>query len=179
MKGLVYAVALSFLALVICSPALAQNVKPSPELKKYEPIIGKWVYEDEQRESPSEPWSKAQMEQEVSWMPGGFFVQIDGKGTAFGNEATWIEIVGFDPNAETFVSFFVTSAGDRGGVTSGGWSGSTFTCNWTTFQADGKSIIGRCTWKHPSDYTTVEGICDRFTDGEWWNFRKVKGKKIK
>lgn len=166
------------LILLTCAEsAIGQDNKPALRFKNLEQLIGTWSGEEEIRESPEGAWEKGNSEWEVRWLPGGYVAQTSGKIRIGEEESSWIQVWGYDPSKDTVVSWYADSTGALGSVTSSGWEGTTFLSNWTDIGPDGMTVVGRCFWKHSADFNSVAANCDQFTDGTWWTFRKVKGKK--
>lgn len=106
----------------------------------------------------------------------GSFAQIKGKDQV---EVSFISTFGYDVHLETHVGGGFGSDGGRWTLTSGGWSGTTWSDNWTSSSPEGKVIFGRCTFEYNSDFTSDKGECQTFTDGKWWTDRKIKSTKVK
>jgi hypothetical protein len=160
------------------SPVFAQEADSNLRFKNLENLIGNWAADEEIRQSPAEDWEKGSSEWEVRWLPGGYVVQTSGKMRIAEEENTWIQVWGYHPAKDTVVSWYADSSGALGSVTSSGWDGTTFLSNWTDTAPDGIVLIGRCSWKHSSDFKSVTASCEQFTDGKWWTFRKAKGRKL-
>jgi hypothetical protein len=166
------------LALTFGGSALAQDVDPAQAIKNWEPLVGHWVNEEQQRETPDGSWQKAASEWDIKMMPGGFFVETPGKlRFADGGEVSWVQVWGYDPvNEEAFQHWFASD-----GVHGEGFfrfSGTTQNSGGSVTLADGSQQTIRCEWIYSSDYKSSEGSCERLTGGKWWTFRKVKGKKV-
>lgn len=177
MKNTLLGFGLSVLLLTFTGSATGQESASELRFENVEHLIGIWKGEEETRLSPEEPWEKGQSEWEVRWLPGGFVAQTSGKMQIGEAESSWIQVWGYDPSKDTVVSWYADSTGSLGSVTSSGWDGTTFLSNWTDIGPDGLTVVGRCSWKHSSDFKSVTATCDQFTDGTWWTFRKTKGVK--
>jgi hypothetical protein len=145
--------------------------------KNLERLIGKWVGQEEIRQSPDSEWEKGTSEWEVRWMPGGFVAESSGSMRVGELEASWIQVWGYHPGLDTVVSWYSDSQGALGAVTSSGWDGRVFSTNWSDHAPGGEVIVGRCTWDHAADFNSAVGSCEQFTNGKWWTYRNVKGKK--
>lgn len=167
----------SILFFACTGPTVAQEIELSPELKNWEPVLGKWSYEVELRESPTAAWKKGSQVLEIR--SGGFFLELRGTGEIGGQESSWMEIAGYDPIQKSYISSFFVSDGMRGHVTSMDWSGTTLRVNFTRVTAERETQIGRVIWEHSSDFKSLSGAFELFTDGEWWTSRKIKGTKLK
>jgi hypothetical protein len=161
--------------LVLSAAVSAQTVTPNPELKKWEPVIGKWVNQEELRTKPDGPWEKVSSEWEIRRMPGGFFLDTPGRMTwANGKTVSWIEVVGYDAVKKSVFDAWFTSAGNIGTAT-WEWVGTTLRAQGTEVEPNGGQLTVRCSWLHSPDYRSVEGTCEQLSDGKWWVNRKVKG----
>ena len=176
MKNALIVVGVSILILACTGPATAQEIELSPELKNWEPVLGKWSYEVEFRESPTSEWKKGSLIWE--FRSGGFFVEIRKTGELGGPKHSGIEIFGYDPFKRTYVSSFFNSNGIRGGVTSMDWSGTTLNVNATIATAERETFPIRVSWEHSSDFKSVMATFETFTDGTWWISRKMQGSKV-
>ena len=163
--------------LALSVAALAQTATPNPEMQKWEPLIGRWVGQEEQRAKPDGPWEKLSSEWEIRWMPGKFFVETPGKMKwPDGRENSWTEVFGYDASRKTHFTSYFTNRGVVGTVTVL-WTGTTQKWEGVEVAADGTKTSFRCTWLYSSDYRSVEGTCEQLADGTWWVLRKVKSTK--
>jgi hypothetical protein len=161
------------LALSVGAPA--QTPTPNPEMQKWEPLIGKWVGQEEQRTKPDDPWEKLSSEWEVRWMPGKFFVETPGRMKwPDGREISWAQIHGYDASRKTHFTTYFNSRGVCGTVTAL-WTGMTSKMEGVDVAADGTKTTFRCTWVFSS--RSMEATCEQLTDGKWWVARKVKSTK--
>lgn len=176
MKDAFVLVVTSILFFACTGPTIAQEIELIPELKGWEPVLGKWQSEFEERESPTGDWKKRSETYEIR--SGGFYVEIRGTGDVGGEEISWIEIVGYDPVKGTQVSSFFDSGGTMGRVTSQDWSGTTLTLNFTNFTREREVQVRRNTWEHSSDFKSVTGTWEQFTDGKWWVAGKAQNTKV-
>jgi hypothetical protein len=177
MKDAFVLVVTSILLFACTGPATAQEIELSPEMKKWEPLIGTWSREGEFRGSPTGAWEKGSATVEIR--SGGFFVEIRGTGERGGQELSWIEIIGYDPIQRTYISSVFFGDGGWGRVTSMDWSGTTLTVNATAVTADREVQVARVIWEHSSDFKSATATLERFTDGKWWTFLKIKQTKVK
>jgi len=171
-------VAVGVLALV-CAATQAQEAKPGPQHQKMHVWIGDWTWEEEVRDSPSEPWYKATWTGQVSLLPGGFFIEFRWKGNLKGREIFVLEIEGYDPIKKTNVTSFFDSLGVMGHVTSAVYSDNREDVEFTQTTADGKTIRCRCTHTFAADFMSLTSSCEKLTDGEWWVFNKGSATKTK
>ena len=139
--------------------APAQSPRPSPDHKKLEYYVGKWVLESDVKASPFGPAGKNTGTEEVELGPGGFFVIFhdDIKGPA-PTKATGI--LGYDGGAKNYTYYGVDSSGNVN-VGTGKVAGNVWTWN-TESKVAGKLIKGRATISiaSPSSYTYKFEIAD-------------------
>jgi hypothetical protein len=176
MKDTFVLVFVSILFFACTGPTVAQEIKLIPELKEWEPLLGKWTSEMEFRESPDGAWEKESESFEVH--SGGFFVEFSVTDQIGGEKTSLIEIVGYDPLKNTCVSSFFGSDGSRGTATSIGWSGTTQTANFTTVTAEREVQVNRSVWEYSSDFKSAAGTIEQFNDGKWWVVAKFKDTKV-
>jgi hypothetical protein len=171
------AVAACVLSLLTPFAAVAQDVEPVPAVKNLERIVGHWVNEEQQRDSPDGSWQEVASEWTINFTPGGFFVETPGE-MRFkdGRVDSWVQVWGHDPIEGSDFNMWFNSTGGRG-EQEFTWDGSTLVVNGTTILADGTTFKIRCTWEHSSNFTKSDGVCERLSDNAWWAFRKVKGTK--
>ena len=176
MKDAFVFVVTSILFLACTGPTVAQEISLTPELKNWEPVLGKWKGEFEVRESPTGDWKKGSAS--VENRSGGFFLENRGTGELGGQQHSWIEIIGYDPIQKSYVSSAFNSDGGRAGVTSMDWSGTTLRVNFTGVTAKREVEVGRVTWEYSSDFNSVTATTELFTDGKWWVAGKIKSTKV-
>ena len=178
MKANIVVIPLSCLVLAFAGSILAQGVKPAQQVKNWEPLVGHWVNEEQQRETADGAWQTVSSEWTIRMMPGGFFVDTPGKMRfADGREVSWVQVWGYDPVNEVAYQHWFDSIGGHG---EGPYefSGRVQKVGGRVTLADSTVQTVRCEWKLAVDYKSSEGNCERLTDGKWWTFRKVKGKKV-
>jgi hypothetical protein len=157
--------------------ALAQATGPTEEVKRWKPLIGKWVNQEEQRDGPEDPWQKVPSEWEIRWVPGSFFIETPGKMVfADREEGAWQQIWGYDPEKKQHFGTWFNEAGGIGKHTFK-WTGTTLEVEGIDFSFDGTEAKTRCTYEYSSNYTAQNGKCEHLTDGQWWVFRKITGSK--
>jgi hypothetical protein len=76
MKNAFVLVFTSILFFACTGPTVAQEIDLIPELKDWEPILGKWKTEYEIKENPTDKWKKGTASYEIR--SGGFFVEFAG-----------------------------------------------------------------------------------------------------
>jgi hypothetical protein len=156
--------------------ALAETPTPNPEMQKWEPLIGKWVGEEEQRTKPDGPWEKVSSEWEIRWMTGKFFVETFGRMRWLdGRDNSWIEVFGYDASRKMHFTTYFTNRGVVGTMTVL-WTGTRRSGRASKWRRTARRRSFRCTWVYSSDHRSVEGTCEPLTDGKWWVLRKVKAR---
>lgn len=120
-------------------------VKPDPALKRLEPLVGAWTITGRTLDSDEDNLSGRVS---IAWLPGGFFLEMRGEMDFMGFKAYSLEVVGYDPAAQTFPAAVYSNM--DGGPRAYGWDvqGSTVT-HWTegskytgTFSEDGSVLTG-------------------------------------
>jgi hypothetical protein len=166
------------LLLAFTSSVMAQNVKmkDNPKCEQWHSVGGEWTGEGEFRTGPDEPWTKVTGKLQVDWILDGSFIQARGQ-NSFG--VSFISTIGYDARLKTHVSSAFNSSGGRAMVTSGGWSGTTLTLNFTHFSPDGRVTPLRATLEYNSDFKSATARWESFTDGKWWTSEKGKQTKVK
>ena len=173
---LAVAATLAFACFVCSAPAVAEESSPAPEIKKWDALVGHWSNEEQHRNSEKDPWVKVNSEWDVRFAPGGFFVETPGKITLSDGEVSWIQVWGYDPSKKAAFSRWFDSKGAQGSLTFQ-WDGRSLKVQGTDLLADGSESSVGCTWTNSEDFKSSEGVCERLTNGKWWAFRKVKGRK--
>lgn len=176
MKGAFVLVVTSILFFACTGPTVAQEIPLTPEMKKWEPILGKWQSEAKFRDGPEGVWQESSGT--VESRSGGFFLEVHWKGVFGGQDNSSIEMVGYDPIQRTYVSSFFESNGRLGRVTSMGFIGTTVNVNWTAVTAERETQVGRVTWEYSSDFRSSTGTVEQFTDGKWWTSGEIKSTKV-
>ena len=131
--------------------AFAQVAQPAQQIKNWEPVVGGWVNEEQQRETPDGPWSKVASEWEIRMMPGGLFVDTPGKMRfSDGREVSWVQVWGYDPINEATYQHWFSSDGAHG-VGTFQFDGTVQHSRASVTMADGSQQTIRCEWKHSAD----------------------------
>ena len=130
--------------------APSQGPKPSPEHKKLEYFVGKWILESEIKANEFVPAGKTVSTETCTLGPGGFYVESRAEG---GQLPTRLAIMAYDSNAKVYTSYYVNNVGLVGTAT-GSLNGNT----WTWMEEDkfaGNAIKGRTTvtMSSPTQYT--------------------------
>jgi hypothetical protein len=173
------AVAALVLALLLPFTASAQDVEPVQDMKLWEPLVGYWINQEQQRESPHEPWQQVASEWEIRIMPGGFFVETPGE-MRFpdGRTLRWVQVYGYDPSTQTTFYLWADTEGSHGRGTFE-WTETEWHSEGYAVLADGTKTQERCTYDNDDNPDHSEGLCETLTDGNWWVSRKIKGAKKK
>jgi len=177
MRSFSISLGVSAVLLILMAPIMAQKMKDNPNCQNWNSVVGEWKWEVKSKESPSGDWkSGAGGTWKAGWLYEGNFFQWQAQnddGTSF------LHIFAYDLLIKTHTSAGVTSEGWRWMVTSGDWNGNTFTANWVDFTPEGNRLNGRCAWDYSADFSSATIGCEQFTEGQWWDFRKFKGVKVK
>ena len=112
MKDAFALVIMSILSFACTGPATTE-IELTPELKNWEPAIGKWSSEIETRDNPTDAWKKGSAIYEVH--SGRFFVGFSGTDETEGEERSLTERFGYDPIQRGIVSSLSMSDGTVGG----------------------------------------------------------------
>jgi hypothetical protein len=159
--------------------AQSQAPQPGPEHKTMLVWVGDWTFEEETRDSASEPWYKTPVSCQVRTILGGFAVEMRCKASIKGKQVDFLEIETVDPVKKTNVTSFFGSDGTSGHVTSATYVGNKEEVKYTSMAADGKTFEARCNWTFGAGSMSMSGACDRLTDGKWVPFRKLTGTKAR
>jgi hypothetical protein len=93
--------------------ALANVVPPpDPELKRLEPLLGKWRSEEKTQDTILGPGVRVTNEEEIYWLEGGYFL-VQTYNTAFGDEPAQkgINYWYYDAEAKKFRIIFFSNNG--------------------------------------------------------------------
>lgn len=127
------------------SPALDQISRPHPATKRLEKLVGTWVLTGRTLDATEDNITG---QVTIEWMPGGFFLEQRGEIEMMGFSVKTLEIVGYDPETDTFPSHVYSNmAGDplpykwdvQGDLVTHWTKGSKYT---GTFSKDGKALSG-------------------------------------
>ena len=122
--------------------ATAQKIELTPQMKAWEPVLGKWSGAGESKDNPTGKWTKSSLE--VETRSGGFYVENHWKVVREGKENLGVELFGYEPLKKCYVAI---GFGDDGSwsstIPSMGWDGTTLNFNKTITTADGKVLIIR------------------------------------
>jgi len=172
-------VALSLITVVNGAGALAQSptVSCAGDVKQLTPMLGRWVYREEFRRKPDAAWEIGASEWENRWLGEGCFLDSPGSITfPTGQRVRVVQVYGYDPVRKLRFIYYFASEGTVGtGVWE--WSGATGKQEIAEVAADGTTVSLRCASTFSADAYSMEGACERLTDGNWWVFRRFKGTK--
>jgi hypothetical protein len=85
---------------------------PDPELKRLEPLLGRWRAEEHTRDSILGPGVRVASNEEFSWLEGGYFL-VQAYETAFGDAPAQkgVNYWGYDSDAQCFRIVFFSNNG--------------------------------------------------------------------
>jgi hypothetical protein len=157
----------------------AQAIKPYPEMKKFEPLIGEWVSEGEDKATPLGPAGKTSGRSSIQWIFNGFYVEwqyfyIVGGGPKIEGR----EIDCYDPISKTYPGRWFESDGS---YTSGTYSfkGNVISFQGTVTTATRKFEL-RQTYTFTPDFRGYAYKGEISLDGKTWLvLSEGKGTKIK
>src|SRR3989475_925649 len=86
----------------------SQKAQPSPALKRLEKLVGTWTITGHTLDSDVDNIKGRVV---ISWLAGGFFLDQRGKMEFMGTRIESLEIVYYDPTADTFPSTVYASIG--------------------------------------------------------------------
>ena len=157
--------------------ALGQPVSPTPQMTQLGQLVGKWVYQEEFRAKPDAGWEKGSSQWENRWLGEGVFLETPGSMTFPGGRRVSVaQVYGYDPARKVhFTSYFVSDG--TLGTGTWDWTGAAATEEDTEVAPNGTKTTLRCTSTLSPDSRSMEGSCERSTDGKWWVFRRFKGTK--
>ena len=174
MKNVLILVITSIIVLAFTSMATAQKIELTPQMKAWEPVLGKWSGNEESRNSPTGTWRKNSVEwehrSEGFCLINRFNIGVE--------ENVHIEIIGYDPVKKCYVGTSFGGDGTWHSINSTGWNGTVHILNWTDTTVDRKVEIGRTTMEYSPDFKSVQGTVEVFTAGKWWSKLRIQGTKI-
>jgi hypothetical protein len=162
---------------VFAGMALSQMPRQGPELKRLGYFVGKWHGEGEMKPGPFGPGGKFTESQDVQWMPGGFFLEINAdEGTPMGNGKA-LMIMGYDSEKKAYTFSAFNSMGQNE-VATGTVDGNTWT--WLSDSVmGGKAVKTKYTMKEqsPTSYTTKFEMSSE--GGPWTTIMEGTTSKVK
>jgi hypothetical protein len=102
------------------------------------------------------------------WLPGGFFLLINGSAKYTDREFRWLEILGYDPVKKTHIGHVFW-------LQNGNADTYTMTIKDRTILSGGQGW--RQEWAFSPDGMSLTGKREREQDGKWWTTFEVKGVK--
>ncbi|HKV39747.1 MAG TPA: DUF1579 family protein [Blastocatellia bacterium] len=150
------AVVLIGMLIMMAGAGLAQQPSrtPGPEHRKLGYFIGKWHGEGELKPGPFGPGGKFTENEDVQWMPGGFFLLIHSDESSPIGDGKNLMIMGYDADQRAYTFNAFDSSGEAESAT-GTLEGGTWT--WTSdIKMGGKVAKSRFTMKElsPTAYST-------------------------
>jgi hypothetical protein len=167
MKRIVFGVCIVVLVFSFAAQAQVPG-QPGPEHKKLEVWAGNWTIQGEAKNNPSGPTYKVNWTMQGEWLPGGFFLLINGSAKYTDREFRWLEVLGYDPVKKTHIGYVF-------------WLRSGNTATYTMTFKDRTILTGgqgwRQEWEFSPDGMSLTGKREREQDGKWWTAFDVKGVK--
>jgi hypothetical protein len=167
MKHIVFGVCVVVLVFSFAAQAEVPG-QPGPEYKKLEVWVGNWTIQGEAKDNLSGPTYKVNWTMKGEWLPGGYFLLINGSAQYPDREVRWLEILSYDPVKKTHMGHVFWLQG-------GGADTYTMTFKDRTILSGGQGW--RQEWKFSPDGMSLTGKREREQDGKWWTTFDVKGVK--
>ena len=168
MKRIVFGVCIVVLVFSFAAQGQAPGQPAGPEHKKIEVWAGNWTIQGEAKNNPSGPTYKVNWTMHGEWLPGGFFLLVNGSFKDTVGEMPWLEILGYDPVKKTHIGYVFWLQ----------WGG---TATYTMTFKDRTILTGgqgwRQAWEFSPDGMSLTGKREREQDGKWWTAFDVKGVK--
>ncbi len=121
------------------SPAMAELMakwdafmKPGPEHKVLEPLVGKWTTHVKWWMDPAAPPEESDGTGEVKWIMEGRYLQESHKGTSMGKPFEGMGLVGFDNMKKKYVSTWIDNMGTGITTSQGMYDAAKKTISYTT-----------------------------------------------
>jgi hypothetical protein len=128
--------------------------QPGPELKRLGYFVGKWHGEGEMKPGPFGPGGKFTESEDVTWMPGGFFLIINADEHSPMGDGKALMIMGYDSEKKQYTFSAFNSIGQNE-VATGAVDGNAWT--WLSDSVmGGRAVKTRFIMKElsPTSYTT-------------------------
>jgi len=100
-----------------------QAPKPGPEVQKLAYYVGSWTGEGETKGGPLGPAGKLSSKQTCKWFTGGFQVICEGEETGPTGTRSFLNVLGYDPEAKSYTQYSVSSLGESEDDRGGNWTG--------------------------------------------------------
>jgi hypothetical protein len=102
------------IAMLLLSSAFGQQSapKPGPEVQKLIYFVGHWTSEGDLKPGPMGPGGKVSINEEATWMDGGFFVIFHSKFKSVMGDGTGIALMGYDPQEKVYTYDEFNSVGE-------------------------------------------------------------------
>jgi hypothetical protein len=166
MKRIVVVIGISVLFVAVALQAQSPVPKPGPEHKKFEALLGTWMYEGQALKSIFGPAGKVTGTDVYEMLPGGFFLQHHwDENNPLGN-VKGLEVWGYDSIKKMYSYNYFNSIGEIGSGTIT-INGSTWNFAGGGVTYDGKSGKGRCSLTFAGT-TAFTVKCEVSTDGNAW-----------
>ncbi len=150
--------------------------KPSAAHKRLNRWIGKWNTRGQQHEGPVGPAAKIVATDTFEWANGEFFMVHRFDGKVGDNDASCIEITGYDSETKSYPTHTYYNTG-----LTNDWQSVEYEGTWTLtgeWDMAGKKAKVRCTTVFGNDGNTMAGRWEMSVDGgEWQTFWDVKATK--
>lgn len=150
--------------------AQAQQPKPGPEHKKFEVLVGEWVYEGTGEDIPfMDAAGKFKGKVTTRKVLGGFYVQSQGEDTSDNNYIyQQISLTGYDPVKKTYFSHAFENDGTSS-ISTLSVDGNTWTAMGTRTDNKGKVYKMRTVDTYSADGKTQKSVTDYSADdGKTW-----------
>lgn len=152
--------------------------KPSAGHKRLKAFLGTWRTEGQQLEGPVGPAARVTATETFEWLSGGFFLVHHFDGSVGGDDASCIEVMGYDPARESYpVHTYYNN-----GITND-WEYRMNGREWLLegeWDMAGTAVRTRCAIKFNAAGDKMTGTWEYLDDaGNWESFWKVTSKKAK
>jgi hypothetical protein len=87
----------------------AQLPQPHAALKRLEPLVGTWELRGHTLDAAEDNIFGRTV---ITWLPGGFFLEQRSTFDFMGQQAHSLEILGYDPDTDTFPAWVFSSMGE-------------------------------------------------------------------
>jgi hypothetical protein len=167
--------AVMLFAEALIAQAPPQMPKPGAEVKKLGYFVGHWNTEGELKPGPMGPGGKFTTTDQISWLPGGFFVAWHANGNMPMGATHSIAMMGYNSDEKVYTYDAFDNMGSHD-VSKGTLEGDTWTWN-SESKMGGQTMKGKFTMKEVSP-TQFTFKYEMSTDGATWT-TGVEGKSTK